>query len=172
MRVCGSGRKRAVHRCSLSLIVRSPSPRTPGELSPQASPAQAAPTHHAPREPCTRTLLHERAPTPSTSRFDCSILLVLTRSVRAPAGHEKMRAPAAAPGDGAPGSEEPALIKMTNQCKLDDGMPVRAHKGCRVVPCGAAACSKRTARPTAAPPNPAACTTRASAVILSCTLPA
>ena len=155
MRVCGSGRKRAVHRCSLSLIVSSPSPRTPGELSPQASPAQAAPTHHAPREqPCTRTLLHERAPTPSTSRFDCSILLVLTRSVRAPAGHEKMRAPAAAPGDGAPGSEEPALIKMTNQCKLDDGMPVRAHKGCRVVPCGATACSKRTARPTAAPLTP------------------
>ena len=55
-----------------------------------------------------------------------------------------MQAPAASPGDDAPGSEEPALIKTTNQCKLDHGMPVRAHKGCRVDPCGAAVCSKRT----------------------------
>ena len=75
--------------------------------------------------------------------------------------------PAAALGDGVPGSEEPALIKMTNQCKLDDGMPVRAHKGCRVVPCGAAACSKTSARPAAA--SLAACTKTASVVILSCT---
>ena len=61
--------------------------------------------------------------------------------------------PAAAPGDGAPGSEYPALIKMSNQhtklgparpeepapTKLDDqhntqAMPVRAHHGCRAVP--------------------------------------
>ena len=38
--------------------------------------------------------------------------------------------PAAAPGDGTPGSEEPALIKMNNQhSKLDLAMPVRTHNG-------------------------------------------
>ena len=61
--------------------------------------------------------------------------------------------PAAAPGDGAPGAEEPALIKMSNQhtklsqarseepapTKLNDQhnthpMPVRAHNGRRAVP--------------------------------------
>ena len=59
-----------------------------------------------------------------------------------------MAATAAAPGDGAPGSVDPALIKMSNQhtklgqarseepaqTKLNDqhdthGMPVRSHKG-------------------------------------------
>ena len=39
--------------------------------------------------------------------------------------------PAVAPGDGAPGSEYPALIKMSYQqspvTKLDQAMPVRAH---------------------------------------------
>ena len=40
--------------------------------------------------------------------------------------------PVAAPGDGAPGSEYPALTKMSNQqqspvTKLDEAMPVRAH---------------------------------------------
>ena len=61
-----------------------------------------------------------------------------------------MTANAAAPGDGAPGSEDPALIKMSNQhtklsqarseepapTKLNDQrnthpMPVRAHNGRR-----------------------------------------
>ena len=61
--------------------------------------------------------------------------------------------PAAAPGDGAPGAEEPALIKMSNQhtklsqarseepapTTLNDqrnthAMPVRANNGCRPVP--------------------------------------
>ena len=53
--------------------------------------------------------------------------------------------PAAAKGDGAPDSEDPALIKkMRNQHtdKKDDTahtkpgrvMPVRAHHGCRAVP--------------------------------------
>ena len=61
--------------------------------------------------------------------------------------------PAAAPGDGAPASEDPALIKMSNQhtklsqarseepapTKLNDQhnthpMPVRAHNGRRAVP--------------------------------------
>eukprot|EP00964_Phaeocystis_antarctica_P012376 scaffold6824_cov76-Phaeocystis_antarctica.AAC.1 len=39
--------------------------------------------------------------------------------------------PVAALGDGAPGSEYPALVKMSNQqspvTKLDQAMPVRAH---------------------------------------------
>ena len=39
--------------------------------------------------------------------------------------------PATAPGDGAPGSEYPALIKMSYQqspvTKLDQAVPVRAH---------------------------------------------
>ena len=67
---------------------------------------------------------------------------------------QEMRAnakPAAAPRDGVPGSEYPALIKMSNQHtrlsrartanppKLDvqhntQAMPVRAHHGCRAVP--------------------------------------
>ena len=40
--------------------------------------------------------------------------------------------PAAAPSDGAPGSEEPALIK-DNQAssKLECTMPVRTHTACR-----------------------------------------
>ena len=61
--------------------------------------------------------------------------------------------PAAAPGDGAPGAEDPALIKMSNQhtklsqarseepapTKLNDQhnthpMPVRAHNGRRAAP--------------------------------------
>ena len=61
--------------------------------------------------------------------------------------------PAAAPGDGAPGTEDPALVKMSNQhtklsqarteepapTKLGDqhnthAMPVRALNGCRAVP--------------------------------------
>ena len=64
-----------------------------------------------------------------------------------------MVSPAAAPGDGAPDSEDPALIKMSNQhtklsqarsegptpIKLNDQhnthpMPVRAHNGRRAVP--------------------------------------
>ena len=44
--------------------------------------------------------------------------------------------PTAAPGDGAPASEDPALIKkMRNQrTKPGRAMPVRAHHGCRAVP--------------------------------------
>ena len=61
--------------------------------------------------------------------------------------------PATAPGDGAPGTEDPVLIKMSNQhtklsqarseepapTTLNDqrnthAMPVRAHNGCRAVP--------------------------------------
>ena len=61
--------------------------------------------------------------------------------------------PAAAPGDGAPGTEDPALTKMSNQhtklsqarseepapTTLNDqrnthAMPVRANNGCRPVP--------------------------------------
>ena len=54
--------------------------------------------------------------------------------------------PTSAPGDRAPTSEEPALIKMTNQhTKLDQAMPVRRpphtlsqsrvqHEALRVVP--------------------------------------
>ena len=59
--------------------------------------------------------------------------------------------PAAAPGDGTPGSEEPALIKMNNQhSKLEVAMPVRTHidhhaalysSGLRVPRCAAPAAS-------------------------------
>ena len=41
----------------------------------------------------------------------------------------------AAPHDGAPGVEEPALTKMNNQHnKLGDARPVRTHKGRGAVP--------------------------------------
>ena len=54
--------------------------------------------------------------------------------------------PAAAPGDGTPGSEEPALIKMNNQhSKLDLAMPVRTHNGHRAVPYGSGLCAPRCA---------------------------
>ena len=44
--------------------------------------------------------------------------------------------PAAAKGDGAPDSEDPALIKkMRNQhTKPGHAMPVRAYNGCSAVP--------------------------------------
>eukprot|EP00964_Phaeocystis_antarctica_P096917 scaffold63135_cov55-Phaeocystis_antarctica.AAC.3 len=44
--------------------------------------------------------------------------------------------PAAAPSDGAPASEDPALITtMRNKhTKPGRAMPVRAHNGCRAVP--------------------------------------
>ena len=50
--------------------------------------------------------------------------------------------PAAAPGDGAPGSEEPALIK-DNQAssKLECTMPVRTHTACRNHPMVVAVCA-------------------------------
>ena len=67
--------------------------------------------------------------------------------------------PAAVPGGGALQSEDqvdqPALIKMTNQCKLNHDMPVRLpQKAAAQVPCGAAACSKTSARPEVAPLEP------------------
>ena len=71
------------------------------------------------------------------------LLLTVPRSTlaRNPAlsGQEKMQAnlkPTAAPGDGAPASEDPALIKkMRNQrTKPGRAMPVRTHYGCRAVP--------------------------------------
>ena len=47
------------------------------------------------------------------------------------------------------------VIKMTNQCKLNHDMPVRLpQKAAAQVPCGAAACSKTSARPAVAPLEP------------------
>ena len=64
--------------------------------------------------------------------------------------------PAAAKGGGAPQSEDqdqPALIKMTNQCLLNHDMPVRLpQKAAAQVPCGAAACRARPARALQLPP--------------------
>ena len=43
--------------------------------------------------------------------------------------------PTSAPGDRAPTSEEPALIKMTNQhTKLDQAMPVRTEASAHSLP--------------------------------------
>eukprot|EP00964_Phaeocystis_antarctica_P013352 scaffold7312_cov64-Phaeocystis_antarctica.AAC.1 len=55
--------------------------------------------------------------------------------------------PGAGPGDGAPGSEEPALIEMNNQrTKWGHVMPVRTHSDHRALsPCGRgeAACTEK-----------------------------
>ena len=93
-----------------------------------------------------------RGPTPTPPRYlRCHLnlrvasvlLLTVPRSTlaRDPAlsGQEKMQAnlePAAVPRDGAPASEDPALIKkMRNQrTKPGRAMPVRTHHGCRAVP--------------------------------------
>ena len=104
---------------------------------------------------CLRPSAHPyaaRGPTPTPPRYlrchlNLRVASVVTDcasfnpSARDPAlsGQEKMQAnlkPTAAPGDGAPASEDPALIKkMRNQrTKPGRAMPVRAHNGCRAVP--------------------------------------
>ena len=81
--------------------------------------------------------------TPSTSQhcnqrpaicscYTCRLGVVARR----PGDVSERSVPAAAKGDGAPDSEDPALIKkMRNQhTKPGRVMPVRAHHGCRAVP--------------------------------------
>ena len=79
---------------------------------------------------CKRNLQLSHA---SVFRCDSS----LRRSAaRRPGDVSERSVPAAAKGDGAPDSEDPALIKkMRNQhTKPGRVMPVRAHHGCRAVP--------------------------------------
>eukprot|EP00964_Phaeocystis_antarctica_P030968 scaffold17526_cov64-Phaeocystis_antarctica.AAC.7 len=62
--------------------------------------------------------------------------VVTLRPARRPGDVSERSVPAAAKGDGAPDSEDPALIKkMRNQhTKPGHAMPVREHNGCRAVP--------------------------------------
>ena len=82
--------------------------------------------------------------------------------------------PAAAKGGGAPQSEDqdqPALIKMTNQCLLNHDMPVRLPQkaAAQKSPAAPPRAEHDQRAPCSCPPDLAACTKRASAVIPSCT---